>query len=196
MIAAYRDQHKVTTDDPRQVLGPYAEPGHAGHKAYWHAAESVLRRPPARRARARQRHLADGRASAQLAADIYRSLPGDERAAIAELVATTPGIIWLGDPARPDEHAAAQPAYARHLGSVLARRGHAPGGLAFLPDRQQAEEAEPTEAALARRGRPGQATGKHARGAGTGAVTGSQESRLVQVPPQSYCPPNGPSPAL
>ena len=42
VIAAYRDQHKVTTDDPRQVLGPYAETGRAGHRAYWHAAESVL----------------------------------------------------------------------------------------------------------------------------------------------------------
>jgi len=27
VIAAYREQHKVTSDDPRQVLGPYAEPG-------------------------------------------------------------------------------------------------------------------------------------------------------------------------
>jgi hypothetical protein len=42
IIAAYRDQYKVTSNDPRQVLGPYAEPGHAGHAAYWHAAESVL----------------------------------------------------------------------------------------------------------------------------------------------------------
>jgi hypothetical protein len=33
VVAAYRDQHKVTTDDPRQVLGSYAGPTHAGHKA-------------------------------------------------------------------------------------------------------------------------------------------------------------------
>lgn len=41
VIAAYRDQHHVPADDPRQALGPYAEPGHAGNTAYWHAAESV-----------------------------------------------------------------------------------------------------------------------------------------------------------
>jgi hypothetical protein len=42
IIAAYRDQHTITADDPRQVLGPCAEPGRAGHNAYWHAVESVL----------------------------------------------------------------------------------------------------------------------------------------------------------
>ena len=34
--------YKITTDDPRQVLGPYAESRACGHNAYWHAAGSVL----------------------------------------------------------------------------------------------------------------------------------------------------------
>ena len=48
VVAAYREQFKVTTNDPRQALGPYATSGQPGHKAYWHAAESVLaaRRSP------------------------------------------------------------------------------------------------------------------------------------------------------
>jgi hypothetical protein len=40
-IAAYRDQHQTTTDDPHQFLGPYPGPGHAGHTAYWHAVQSI-----------------------------------------------------------------------------------------------------------------------------------------------------------
>ena len=36
VIASYRDQQKITADDPRQVLGPYPESGRPGHNAYWH----------------------------------------------------------------------------------------------------------------------------------------------------------------
>jgi hypothetical protein len=46
IIAAYREQLKVTTDDPSHILGPHAEPGTPARKPYWHAAESVLRPPP------------------------------------------------------------------------------------------------------------------------------------------------------
>jgi hypothetical protein len=164
VIAAYRDQHHITTDDPSQILGPYVEQGRAAHKAYWHAAESAL---GARRHAGLEPDNAsspDDRASAHLAADIYRNLSGDERAAIAVLIATTPEIIWLGDPTVPDEYAAEQPAYARHLGRALAKRGHAPAGLAFRPDRQQAE-GPPVEAALGRRVLSGQVT-RHAQRAG------------------------------
>jgi conjugative relaxase-like TrwC/TraI family protein len=42
VVAAYRDQRKISTVDPRQIIGPYVEPGHAGHEAYRHAAEAVL----------------------------------------------------------------------------------------------------------------------------------------------------------
>lgn len=64
IIAAYRDQHQVTTDDPRQVLAPYPEPGHAGHAAYWHAAGSVLaaRRLAGLDNTGRQRHTDEAQA--------------------------------------------------------------------------------------------------------------------------------------
>jgi hypothetical protein len=87
VVAAYRDQHKITSDDPSQVLGPYAEPGHAGHKAYWHAAESVL---TARRLSgldpAATADNAESRASAQVAADVFQALPQAEREAIAAVI--------------------------------------------------------------------------------------------------------------
>jgi conjugative relaxase-like TrwC/TraI family protein len=151
VIAAYRDQHKVTSDDPRQVLGAYAEPGHAGHAAYSHAAESVL---AARRLAGLEPASAavseDGPTLAQLAADIYRSLPGSEREAIATAIAVTPGTMWLGDPAGPDEHAATQPGYADSLMALLARRGHMT--TAVGPSQVQPEHHErPLEADLARR---------------------------------------------
>ena len=168
VIAAYRDQHNITTEDPHQVLGPYVEQGRALHKAYWHAAESAF---TARRLAGLEHDSPsspDERASAQLAADIYRNLPGGERATIAGLVATTPGIIWLGDPTMPDEHAVEQPAYATYLSSMLARRGHAPASLAFPPDRLQAE-GRPIEAALARRG-PFRQAAKSAQRAEEGTI--------------------------
>ena len=73
VVAAYRDQYQVTSDDPRQVLGPCAEPGHAGHRAYWHAAESVL----AARTIAGLEHPSSGRndVGAQMTADLYLGLP-------------------------------------------------------------------------------------------------------------------------
>jgi conjugative relaxase-like TrwC/TraI family protein len=161
VIAAYRDQYQVISDDPRQVLGPYAEPGHAGHGAYWHAAESVL---AARRLAGLEPASAavseDSRTRAQLAADIYRALPGNEREAIATAIATSPGTMWLGDPDAPDEHAAIQPGYADSLTAMLTRRGlmTTPVGPARV---QNEHHGRPLEANLARRGRsfkPGRAT--------------------------------------
>ena len=77
VIAAYRDQHNINTDDSNHVLGPYVEQGRAAHKAYWHAAESAF---TARRLAGLEHDSAgspDEKASAQLAADIYRNIPGD-----------------------------------------------------------------------------------------------------------------------
>ena len=41
IIAAYRDQHKITTTDPGQPLGPHIAPGRPDHTAYQHAARSA-----------------------------------------------------------------------------------------------------------------------------------------------------------
>jgi conjugative relaxase-like TrwC/TraI family protein len=151
VIAAYRDQYKVTTNDPRQTLGPYAEPGHAGNHAYWQAAESVLAaRSIAGLEPGCVTATPDGQARATLAADIYLALPDREREAIAAAVASVPGTVWLGAP-RPDEHAAAQSAYARQLIAVLSRRGHLTEGAGAPGPRRPALDDEPAESALARR---------------------------------------------
>jgi len=154
IIAAYRDQHAITADDPRQVLGPYAEPGHAGHNAYWNAADSVLAaRELAGLDPAASIGSFDGQARAQVAADIYNVLPRAEREAIAAAIAETPGIVWLGHPGTPDEQAATRPGYAGALTAALARRGHA--RLIAAPIHADREDpAEPVEAAFARRRQP------------------------------------------
>ena len=154
VIAAYRDQHTITADDPRQVLGPYAEPGHAGHNAYWHAADSVL---AARRLSgldlADSIGSTDAQARAQVAADIYAALPRAEREAIAAMIAEKPGIAWLGHPSTPDEEAATRPGYAGALTATLARRGHA-AVLTAPVHADRGDSAEPIEAAFARRRQP------------------------------------------
>jgi len=151
VVAAYRDQHKVTSADPRQVLGPYAEAGHAGHKAYWHAAESVLAARQLAGLEPASDTSPDSRATAQLAADIYRNLSDDERAVITELITAAPDPASFGDPRELDERAAARPAYARPMTSVLTRRGHLTGKADYLPGHRPAESTEPVEAGLARR---------------------------------------------
>jgi conjugative relaxase-like TrwC/TraI family protein len=180
VIAAYRDQYKVTTDDPRQVLGPCTELGHAGHKPYWHAAESVIA--------ARQLagiEPAASRATAQLAADVYRSLPADERTALAEIITAAPGSPLAGAPSGADEYAAVQPAYARQLTSTLAAQGHITSTAGHHLGQQAAELNEPTESGQAQRSRrrPGSTT----QPATVQATPGPQ-------PPQ-YVLPRPPSPA-
>jgi conjugative relaxase-like TrwC/TraI family protein len=156
IVAAYREQFKVTANDPRQVLGPYAESGQPGHKAYWHAAESVL---AARRLagldRAPWTTSPDSRARAQLAIDIYRTLPADERNAIGAEMASRLGTLWFGDPALPDEDAATQAAHSGILADALIHRSHL---TSTDPSSQPQHVAvEPMEAEFARRrvARPG-----------------------------------------
>jgi hypothetical protein len=161
IIAAYRDQYQTTTDDPHQILGPYTEPGHAGHTAYWHAAESVLT----------ARQLAgleptdtatpdDRRVRAQLAADVYLALPDDERAAVQTAMIGRLGRAWFGKTNETDDHAVTRPAYSPHLAAVLTERGHltstpAQSGRAANeqpnePD-HHAKTGRPLEAAFAQR---------------------------------------------
>jgi conjugative relaxase-like TrwC/TraI family protein len=148
VIAAYRDQHNITTNDPRQVLGPYAEPGHAGNKAYWHAAESVLAARQLAGLDPAANSNFDVRGHMQLAPDIYRALPEAERAAISNEMSVRLGPVWLGSPTGPDEDAVTQPAHAATLASALARRGHL---TATAPTAPPQTIDEPLEADLARR---------------------------------------------
>jgi hypothetical protein len=150
IVAAYREQFKVTTDDPRQVLGPYPESGELAHKPYWHAAESVL---AARRLAGLDPTAAtatlDDPARAQLAADIYRALPAGQRAQIATDVAARLGTAWFGDRTAPDDEAATKPAHAAVLTGTLVKRG------LMMPMPRSAHTPvmgeEPPEADLARR---------------------------------------------
>jgi hypothetical protein len=157
IIAAYRDQHQVTSDDPRQVLGPYREPGHAGHTAYWYTAESVL---AARRLTGLDPAANDPRkhdqVRAQMAADIYQALPENERAAISTHMASRLGILWFGDPHSLGEHAVARSAYRACLTAILAERSHLTERIPAYAPIHTALNQEPLEAALAQRGRPWQ----------------------------------------
>jgi hypothetical protein len=125
VIVAYRDQYQVTTDDPRQILGPYAEPSHAGHTAYWHAAASVL---AARRLAGVEPDEtcspADTRAWTRVTADIYLALPNSERATIQSMMASRLGQAWFGATDETDDHAVTRPAYGPYLAAALTARGH------------------------------------------------------------------------
>jgi hypothetical protein len=41
IIAAYRDQQRITTNDPRHVLGPYPDPDHPAFVTHRHASQAV-----------------------------------------------------------------------------------------------------------------------------------------------------------
>ena len=194
VIAAYRDQFKIATDDPRQVLGPYAETGHAGHRAYWHAAESVLAARRLAGLEPAHSASADDRARAQTAADIYRGLPDDERAEIASAVATASGPLWLGGPAGPDEDAAARPAYAPQLVTLLTRRGRLTAASEFLLRSKPDHGSEPWEAELARRGRRGPGRVERLRDTGLERAPRANGGALQQVPSRPVSPASGRAP--
>jgi hypothetical protein len=106
IVAAYREQFKVTTDDPAHILGPHAEPGTPARKPYWHAAESVI----AARRLGGLEVLANAEvpsAWAQVAIDVYRMLPKAERSTISREIAARLGPLWFGSPTAPDDEAVA-----------------------------------------------------------------------------------------
>jgi conjugative relaxase-like TrwC/TraI family protein len=115
VLSAYRDQYKVTDDDPEHPLGPYPERGRTGHQAYWISAASLLA--------LRGTVANDDAAVGRLAADHYRTLPGREQARIATEMVERLGVDWLGDPGDPAADVD-QPVYRDHLATVLIERGH------------------------------------------------------------------------
>jgi hypothetical protein len=152
IVAAYREQFKVTTDDPAHVLGPHAEPGTPARKPYWAAAESVVA--------ARRLAGLDGPISAtspgtdaraHVAVNIYRALPANERAAISCEMAKKIGPLWFGNPTTPDEEAAASPIHAAALSRMLARHGYLTTDAPHSPE--QPASGNPVEANGARLGR-------------------------------------------
>jgi hypothetical protein len=176
------------SDDPRQVLGPYPESGRAGHKAYWHAAESVL---AARRLTGLDAPVvaatAEARARVQVATDIYRVLPADERASIGTEMAVKLGPLWFGDRTEPDADAASQPVHAATLASILIERGEM--SLASQPARFRAVADEPVEATSAKRG-----TTRELRPVRRPASSRHQAPACLQEPTRSPVPPDQPGP--
>jgi hypothetical protein len=186
IVAAYREQFTVTTDDPAQPLGPYAEPGTPARKPYCHAAESVIaaRRLAGLDAPA-SASTPDAQARAQVAADIYRALPEAERAAISNEMASRPGPHWLGSHFMPDEDTVTQPAHTAALAEALSKHGHM---RPTEPARREPVTFEPVEARPARRA-PGRrappAQGRNGSGSGkaSGAAPALRNEPLAQSAP-------------
>ncbi|WP_424534238.1 MobF family relaxase [Sphaerisporangium viridialbum] len=160
IIAAYRDQQKVTTGDPQQILGPYPEPGRPQHTAYWHAVNSIVL---ARRIAGLDPDLerpGPDPAQVQVAEDVYLALPDDDRAAVHAAVVQRRGDLWFGDRHSIDDHAVTQPINSRRLHQVLVERGHLTQSPADgarheatdnSPQDRRTAEQQPVEAQLAAR---------------------------------------------
>ncbi|GHJ45885.1 hypothetical protein Cs7R123_32270 [Catellatospora sp. TT07R-123] len=117
VVAAYRDQHQITTDDPTQPLGAYVPADRAEHDAYLHAADAVLA----------TRHPGLPRLdtiTARITADIYLALPEAERDAISTDLAARLGGDWLGPRGGDADTLLTAPAYTAHLHAVLVHCGH------------------------------------------------------------------------
>jgi hypothetical protein len=142
IVAAYRDQHHVTDDDPRHPLGPYVEPGHAGHRAYWHAAHAVIEAQPSRMVTAPA-----GTVDHQVIADLYGALSMADQHQVAATVVTRLGALWFGRPSTAHE-AIVEPTYAGHLQRALRDHGH-------LPTPEQRAPTTPDPAIGRPRTRPG-----------------------------------------
>ncbi|HZS20421.1 MAG TPA: hypothetical protein VFA63_05465, partial [Pseudonocardiaceae bacterium] len=184
VIAAYRDQHQITTDDPRQVLGPYPEPGRAGHAAYWHAAQSVL---AARQLAGLEldRVWEPDPVSAQVAADIFPALPDAERTQLAAAIAAQFGPLRPG-PAEPDDDAVTHPACTRHLIDTLTEHGHLTRTMPHVAGPRPLE-ADLAQRTAARRQRVPQhrTYGSPANGRTPHATTAPEASTTLRRPAQA-----------
>ncbi|WP_019632499.1 MobF family relaxase [Actinomadura atramentaria] len=121
-VAAYRDQQRVPTNDPRRVLGAYIETGRPNHDAYWHAASAIA---AARRITGLDPAVDPiSPARARLIADHYLALPDEDRAALYAALVERRGDLWFGDPTALDDHAVTHPLHARDLHDLMIQRGH------------------------------------------------------------------------
>ncbi|MEV6987512.1 MobF family relaxase [Sphaerisporangium sp. NPDC051017] len=124
IIAAYRDQQKVITDDPRQILGPYPGPGRPEHTAYWHAVNSIVAARIIAGLEPEPEQPGPDPARIQVAMDVYLALPDDDRAAVHTAVVQRLGDLWFGNRHSIDDLAITQPVNSRGLHQVLLERGH------------------------------------------------------------------------
>ena len=132
VVATYRDQHQITTDDPAHPLGTYQGSDSSGHRAFLHAADTVLA--------ARHPHtVAADPAVARVAADLYLALPDTDRDAITTAIANRLGNDWLGPRHGDADTLVTAPFYATHLHAELEKRGllhpaPAPAAKPGVPD--------------------------------------------------------------
>ncbi|ROR37195.1 MobF family relaxase [Kitasatospora cineracea] len=156
VVAAYRDQYRVTDDTAAQPAGPYIEEGRTGHHAYWTATEAAITaRSIATAPNTPAPALADNdqQALRRLAADVYRTLPEAEQTEILRTVAARTGATWLTGRPRLDDAALAQQHVAESVSTVLAERRQLTTE-ATRPEQQQVEERrQPTLAERRRAGR-------------------------------------------
>ena len=112
-VAAYRDQHQITTDEPRQVLGSHSDADDAAGTPYRHALQAVLA--------ARDINHLDDHSDPH---EIYRSLPESERRRIDLTIAESRGALWLGADTSSSEQPALLPEHAERLRLALLAHGH------------------------------------------------------------------------
>jgi conjugative relaxase-like TrwC/TraI family protein len=124
VVTAYRDQYRVTDNDPGHPLGPYPESGRAGHRAYWVAATSLLALHGA--------NSNTNQSLGRLAADRYRTLDIDEQHRIATDLAQRLGQDWLGHKREPAADAD-RLVYRQQLAAALVEHGHLDSPEASFP---------------------------------------------------------------
>ncbi|MEV6527129.1 MobF family relaxase [Longispora sp. NPDC051575] len=116
IVAAFRDQHQITVDKADQPLGAYVPTDSAMHEAYLRAADAVLT----------AYHLdlepADP-VNARISADVFSSLPDDQRTAVTRATAERLGDTWLGPLHGDADTLLTAPAYAAHLHHELIEQG-------------------------------------------------------------------------
>ncbi|MFK3983068.1 MobF family relaxase [Micromonospora sp. NPDC050397] len=116
-VAAYRDQHQITLDDPTQPLGAYVPAHHSGHQAYLHTVDAVL-------AARHPHHTPADPITVRITADVYLALPDTDRDNITSAVAARLGDDWLGPRHGDADTLLTAPTYATHLQTELINRGH------------------------------------------------------------------------
>ncbi|GAB7048413.1 hypothetical protein [Catenuloplanes indicus] len=126
MVAAFRDEFQVRTDDPLQPLGAYPAADSAAHRAFLHAADAVL---ATRHPHASTPDVIDVRVTA----DTYLALPDLEREDVTHAVAGRLGPDWLGPRNGTADTLITTPTYAAHLRVELTHRGHLDPAAAHEP---------------------------------------------------------------
>ncbi|WP_025274161.1 MobF family relaxase [Haloglycomyces albus] len=126
LTAAYRDQHRITDNDPAQPLGPYIESGKAGHREWWQTAAAITTHNT-HDSTTTPTGLAAGvehRLDHAVAVDIYHSLPDDKRDPIRQHVADNLDHTTRRAFQREPDTTIESPAASHALRHALTDHGH------------------------------------------------------------------------